>query len=409
MSASAGVFATLRATPTPVRYLLGGVLLNQLGAFVQTFIVLYLVFRGHSESRAGATLIAYGAGAVLGTVLGGELTHRLGPRRTIASAMSGAAVIVGLVPWLSGPDRYALLLVAVALAGLATQAYRPAAAVLLSELMPEEHRVMAFSMMRIALNIGAAGGPLIAAGLILVDWDLIFWFDSVTAVLYAALALVLLPRTRPHPPERAAPATGAYRVLLGDRRYLLYLASMLLSAVIYVQYTVALPFKITAEGHPTALYSVALASVSVSLILLELKITSYVRHWPPHIAGVVGTSVFALGIASYGAHSGVGILIVLSTQLFVFGIMISGPTMFAYPTTFPAALRARYVGVSQAMFGLGSAVGPAIGVLAWDRLGNGVWPLCGVIGAVAALCAYAGMQKRDQSVPEVVRATSGTH
>ena len=73
---------------------------------------------------------------------------------------SVTALILGLVPWLSDPARFGFLLAAVALGGLATQSYRPAAAVLLSDLMPEEHRVMAFSMMRIALNIGAALGPL---------------------------------------------------------------------------------------------------------------------------------------------------------------------------------------------------------------------------------------------------------
>lgn len=396
----AGVFATLKSTPPPVRYLLGGVFINQMGAFVQTFLVLYLTFHGFSLGHAGAALTAFSVGAVFGTLLGGELTHRLGARTTIVVAMATSAVIIGAIPWLAEPGQFAFLLVAMALAGLSTQSYRPAAAVLLSDLMPEEHRVMAFSMMRIALNLGAAAGPLVAAGLILVDWDLLFWFDAITALVYSMLALVLLPKKTasddgPAPSKEAAAEDkrSAYAVLLRDRKYLLYLASMLLSAAIYVQYTVALPLKITSEGHPEALYSAALTTSSTILIVCELKVTSYVRHWASNVAGGVGTALLGLGLAGYGLATDSAALIIFSTVVFVSGLMISGPTMFAHPAKFPAAVKARYIGTSQAMFGLGSALGPALGVLAWGALGNGIWALCGVIGVIAALFALVGMKE----------------
>ncbi|MFC3452845.1 hypothetical protein [Amycolatopsis speibonae] len=81
-----GVFAVLRSTPAPVRYLLGGVLVNQLGAFVQTFLILYLTFRGTSVGFAGICLAAYSVGAIFGAMLGGELTHRFGGRATMVLA-----------------------------------------------------------------------------------------------------------------------------------------------------------------------------------------------------------------------------------------------------------------------------------------------------------------------------------
>jgi predicted MFS family arabinose efflux permease len=391
----AGVVATLRATPIPVRYLLGGVLINQMGAFVQTFLVLYLAVRGFSVGQAGAALTAYSVGAVSGTLLGGELTHRIGPRSTIAGSMAASALLVGSVPWLSDPALFGALLAAVAVAGLATQAYRPAAAVLLSDLMPEQHRVMAFSMMRIALNVGAMVGPVIAAGLILVNWDLLFWFDAVTALAYAVLAFALLPAT---PAAREAKQIedkrSAYAVLVRDGRYLLFLASALLASAIYVQYTVALPLKINAEGHPTALYSAVLTTSSLILIVCELKITSYVKHWPPYLAGALGTALLGLGLAGYGLATSSAVLIILSTVVFVSGVMVSGPTTFAHPAKFPAAVKSRYIAAHQAMFGLGLAIGPTLGVLAWEALGNGVWLVCGAIGMVAALCALVGMRER---------------
>ncbi|QSE84908.1 MFS transporter [Rhodococcus koreensis] len=394
-----GVLDAVHATPPPVRYLLGGVLVNQVGAFVQTFLLLYLMHRDFSIGAAGIALTTYSAGSVLGTLLGGELTHRIGPRATIVAAMTTSGLILGAVPLLSRSDLYLALLMAIALAGLATQCYRPAAAVLLSDLMPDEHRVMAFSMMRTALNIGAALGPLIAAGLILVDWNLLFWFDALTALVYAAVARILLPSVRAarETEEPAPDRRSAYAILLRDWRYLLFLASCLIGTVIYVQYTVALPLQITAAGHPTALYSAVLMTASLVLIACELKITSHVTKLRPNTVGAVGTAVMGLGVAAYGLATHSSAAILACTVVFVFGVMINGPTMFAHPAKSPAAVKARYIGAHQATFGLGMALGPALGVLAWETMSTGMWALCGVLGIAAAWCALVGMREESPS------------
>jgi len=390
-----GVLDTLRATPPQARYLLGGVLINQLGAFVQTFLVLYLVHKGLSAGQAGLSLTVFSGGAVLGMLVGGELIDRIGARNTLGLSMACSAVLISSIPWLSSPDGYFALLVFVAVAGAMTQAYRPAAAALLSDLMPSEQRVMAFSLLRIALNVGAAIGPLIAAALILVNWDLLFWLDGLTALIYAALVVRLLPRNAGRRGDAAtveAPRAG-YGVLLRDGRYLVYLVNMLISAAIYVQFMVALPLKITAEGHSATLYSAVLALSSIVLITCELAVTARVQHWPAHVAAGVGTTLFALGLAGYGLSSGSVLPIVVSTVVFVSGVMTSGPTKFAHPAKFPAAVKGRYIGASQAMFGLGMAIGPAVGVAGWNLLGNDFWLACGVAGLVAAACAVAGMRE----------------
>jgi MFS family permease len=403
---TAGVLAALRRTPAPVRYLLGGVLVNQLGAFVQTFMVLYLVFRGFSAGQAGIAIAAYSVGSIVGGLAGGELVHRIGPRATIISAMLGSATILAVVPLFGRPGMFGVLVAALLLAGLATQSYRPAAAVLLSDQMPDDVRVLGFSMMRIALNLGAALSPLIAAGLILVNWNLLLWFDAATALAYAILARWLLPEVRVEreTPDTAGPATtgtrAAYRILLRDGRFWFFLGSVLIGTVIYVQYTVALPLKISSEGHPTGLYSAVLVTASAVLILCELKITTYVTRWPGYVAATAGTVLMGLGVAGFGVSGGSAVALVACTVVFVFGIMINGPTMFAYPATFPAAVKARYLSAHQATFGLGLAVGPLFGVAAWVGLGNGVWWLCGGLGLVAALCALLGMKPVRHDVAE---------
>ncbi|MFD0275248.1 MFS transporter [Kitasatospora sp. NPDC127111] len=403
-----GVLDALRATPATVRYLLGGVLVNQLGAFVQTFLVLYLTHRGMSDGTAGLALGAYSLGTVFGTVLGGEITHRLGPRITTVVAMTGSAPLVAVLPLLARPGLLAPLLVAIALAGLFAQAYRPAASVLLSDLMPERYQVMAFSMMRIALNTGAALAPLIAAGVILLDWDLLFWLDGATTLVYAGLAYRLLPRRavpeeasreapREAPQDRTERRTGgraAYAAMLRDRAYLAYLASVMLGTVAYVQSSISLPLEIVDDGHPTWLYSAVLTASSVVLITCELKITAYITRIPTHLAVGVGHLVNSIGLAVYGLAAHSGAFVLFGAVLAVSGLMIAGPSMFAHPATFPAELKARYLATMQAVAGLASALGPLLGVVLWNRLGAGFWVLMALVNGLAGVLAVAGVKHR---------------
>lgn len=395
--APVGVFAMLRATPPGVRYLLGGVLINQLGAFVQTFLLLYLTFRGITVGMAGLGLVAYSVGSIFGTMLGAELTHRLGPRITITVAMSVSAPLVAAIPWLARPGSFWLLLVVVALVGLLTQAYRPAAAVLLSDLMPEKYQVMAFSMMRIALNTGAALAPLIAAGLILVDWNLLFWLDGATGLVYSMTAFTLLPRrtrrAEPEPaPEPRAGRRSAYARMAHDRRYLCFLAAVLLGTIVYVQSMVALPLEVVHDRYPTGLYSAVLTISSVVLITCELKITTYIMRLPTHVAVVLGHVVNSAGFMVYALAARSSVFVLVGAVLAVSGLMIAGPSMFAHPAKYPADVKARYIGAMQAVAGLASAIGPLFGVFAWTRLGGGFWVLCGVLNGVAGLLAMAGLR-----------------
>lgn len=402
MSNETGVFATLRATPTPVRYLLGGVLINQLGAFVQTFILLYLTFRGVGVGVAGLCLAAYSVGSIFGTLLGGELTHRLGPRATITVAMGLSAPLVASIPFVS--DMSTVLFVVVGLAGLVTQAYRPAAAVLLSDLMPEQHQVMAFSMMRIALNTGAALAPLIAAGLILVDWDLLFYLDGATALLYALLAYRLLPKvTAPEEEKDDQPkpeARTAYATMLRDGKYLAYLAAVFLGTIAYAQSTTALPLEIVADKYPTSLYSAVLTISSVVLITCELKVTTYIVKLPVHTAVLAGHLVNSLGFALYALAVQSGTFVILGAVFAVSGLMIAGPSMFAHPARFPAELKSRYMGTMQAVIGLASAIGPLFGVFMFTTLGGAFWIVIAAVNTVAGFLAVVGVRRAVQ--PDVV-------
>ncbi len=393
-----GVIASLRALPSVARFVLLGVFINQFGAFLQVFLVLYMLHRGFGNDQAGFALGAYGVGAIVGLFFGGGLSDRLGPRLTIVLSMGTSAVMVAAISLL---DSYPMILVAVALAGAMTQANRPASAAILTGVTPASRHVMVMAMNRIALSSGTVAGPLVGAWVITVSWNLLLWLDGVTALSYALIALFLLPRR-----EKAGDGTASdagrgatYLTVLRDLRFVVYLAAMLTNALVHIQYYAVLPIALRDDGYPTVVYSAVFAITAGMVMTCELWVTKYTQRWQPWLAGSLGLALLGLGLTGFGLPGGL-VMILAATVVGAIGQMVAAPTLFAWPVRVaPGAAKGRYLGAALAMFSLGYAVGPMLGVPAYQRLeqaGNGdlIWWICGVVSLVSALAAALSMRLR---------------
>ena len=458
----AGVLQTIRETPVAARFALLGVFVNQFGAFLQFFLVLYLTQRGFSDALAGVALGAYSAGAIVGVLLGGTMTDRLGPRWTIVVAVGSAALFTLSVTTL---DEFAAIVVAVALSGAMSQAARPAVSALLFGLVPQVRHVMVFALYRTASNAGSILGPLVAVWLSTISWDLVFYFDAGCALTYCAIAAFLLPRGRvgtgsdtadttagtaaaaaepvvddAGPAVSTAPAAaaaiadaervvaeteratepasgptvgptagtaaetkaetavgaasaGTYLTLLRDHKYLAYLTLMLGNGLVHVQFFAVLPLMLVAGGYPTWVYG-ALATMSAVIVVSgELVVTRTTQRWAAWAATITGWILLVIGRGAYGLPGGLTLLFAASA-IAAIGQIIGGAQAFAYPAKVaPAGAVGRYLGAAQAMFGLGYAIGPGVGILLWTVLGDGFWAICFVVGMAMVLPGVWGMRQ----------------
>ncbi|MGT2531132.1 MFS transporter [Streptomyces nojiriensis] len=405
---AAGVVLTWREAPLPVKAVIAGIMVNRLGGFLQVFLVLYLVAGGYPAVQAGFALAAHGAGAVAGILLGGWLVGRIGVRASIVSSMTANAALTAA--FLYAASYPVMLLLAVG-TGAASQVYRPASAELVSRLTGEQRRVMVFAMYRLATNIGTTAAPLIGAALVAHSYTLLFCAEAAAALGVAVLGVRLLPRDRPGAvgvgPAGAGPAgakaapeaadagaaagPGGYRAVLGDRSFVLFLLAILGFSAVYTQYLSTLPLAVRERGLDIFVYGVLVAVNGLIVILCELVVTRKVQRWPARVATITGILAVGVGLAAYALPWGVTGL-VAATVVWSVGEIIGSPTMTAYPALAAAPEnRSRYLGASQAMFGVGSAVGPAAGVAAWSLMGDSVWLACGALAALAASAAFIGM------------------
>jgi MFS family permease len=411
----AGVWETFRDSPLAAKTIMCGVIVNRLSSFLTVFLVLYASARGYSTGQAVFALGAYGVGGIVGSLVGGELSERVGPRNATVISMGATSLLVAsvlLVP------NYPLLVVAVALAGLSAQIFRPASATLLSDLTPDDRQVMIFAIWRFGLNVGAAAAPLIGFGLYYLahqQYTLLFLGEALMAMAYAVAAWLLLPdratarAAAQRPASTEASGGSGYLAMLRDHRYAIFLVAALVHTIVYQQYLSTLPLTVNAVHLSIFWYTLAVSLNGVVVIALELPATKFTQGLPTRLPVTIGLGLVGLGVAVYGFPTA-GFVILAGTLVWSLGEIVSAPSLFAYPAMAGAGpLKSRYIGSFQFMFGFGNAIAPLIGGWLFLRIGAaGVWPLLGAVEVIVALSMLglirvpAGASRQAAEPAEVV-------
>jgi MFS family permease len=397
-----GVIATFKQTPRAVKAVLAGVFVGRLAGFLMIFLVVFLTHRGFTSGQAGFALGVYGAGAVLGSFVGGWLSDRLTARSATAISMLGSSVLIVSILYVK---YFALILVAVFLVSLVAQLYRPAAQTLITELTPPGQLVMVTAMQRLSMNLGTTVTPIIGTALISISYSLLFWAEGLAAVVYGLIALYALPGRTPKTAEEEAAAaaqpSSGYLAVMRDWRYVFYLAAVFLVSVVYSQYISSLPLAIVKSGRSLWWYSAVVSLNALIVATCEVWATKFVQTWPMRITALSGWGFVMFGYTVYAIGLAPGLLI-LGTILWTASEITGAPTTFAYPgMVAPPHLRGRYIGVMISVFQLGNTLGPILGIALWTHVGNAVFMWAALIALLATLCALIGMRLPGSTAPAV--------
>jgi len=402
------VRTTWRESSLIVKIVLAGVFVNRLGGFIQIFLVLYLIDHGFTQTEAGTVLGAYGMGTIVGLLIGGWISDRIGARATVIATMAITACLIPVLLYFGNHSRNAIVLSGlVAAVGTVSQAYRPASASLVGQLTPANRHVMIFAMYRLATNLGTTGAPVLGLGLVALSYDWLFWGEAAAALCFAIVAAIALPKSSDNHGGKSDEGVGressrpaarfGYLTIIRDGRFILFLIAMFAFSLIYIQYLVTLPLAVRAAGMNDTVYGFLVALNGFVVVTCELLVTKVVQQWDNRFVSVLGLLLVAVGISLYGGLWGVAGFVV-ATMIWSFGEIVAGPTMAAYPARAVAPeLRGRSLGLANAMFGLGSAVGPILGVAAWNEIGGKLWMWCGAIGIISCVAAWCGIRSPRSS------------
>ena len=140
---------------------------------------------------------AFGLGSLLSQPIGGWLSDRAGRRRVLVTSVVGtAAAYLALGAARTTP---ALVLCAFA-AGLATDAYRPAVAAMVADLVPFADRRRAYGLLYWAVNVGVGVASVAGGALAEHNFGLLFVLNAVACLAFAAIVGLAVPETKPPTP-----------------------------------------------------------------------------------------------------------------------------------------------------------------------------------------------------------------
>lgn len=378
-----GFATSLRVLPRAFWVKWAGTLLNRFGTFVLPFLTLYMTGRGFTEHQAGWALGAISAGSLAAALTGGWMADRVGRRETMALSLIGGAASLLCLGW---AESLPFILFWCFMHGALADVMNPAGHAMVADLVPQEHRLAAYSADRLAVNLGFTLGPIVAGFVIEKSFWALFWADAACSVAYAVIAMIWLPRTAASVRERPKQSAASLaRDIFRCRPLVSYFAALLLIAIVFRQFNGALPLQLTAAGSRPRDIGLVYMINGLLIVLAELPLTHLTRHWPLRAAIARGAVIIGAGFSlnAFGVSTS---LVVASMTVLTIGEMLA----FSRTGTYLASLspddrRGAYAGVNSLVWCVGGIVGATAGLALYEIAPAAMWALCGVLGIAAAL------------------------
>ncbi|MEU8432546.1 MFS transporter [Streptomyces sp. NPDC029216] len=374
--------------PRAFWWLWASTLVNRLGAFVATFMALYLTLeRGYSASFAGLVAALHGLGGVLSSLGAGVMADRLGRRPTMLAAQASTAGAVALLGFMEHPAAIAAVAL---LVGMTSNASRPAVQAMMADIVRPEDRVRAFALNYWAINLGFAVSSLVAGLVAEYSYLAGFLGEAALTLLCAVLVFVKLPESRPEPGAGGSVAEAEAEVGLGtvlrDGRFMGVVGLSFLISLIFTQGSVGLPVAMGAAGFSPGDYGLVIAANGVLIVVLQLPVTRFIEHRDPRRLLVVSALLAGYGFAMT-AFAGPLWAYALTVCVWTLAEIVNSPTQMGLVVRLsPVHGRGRYQGMYSMSWAVASLVAPLMAGFVIDRWGAGwLWGATGALGSLAAV------------------------
>ncbi|MFH8452705.1 MDR family MFS transporter [Streptomyces fungicidicus] len=385
---------TVSGLPPAFWWLWTSTLVNRLGAFVATFMALYLTLdRGYSATYAGLVAALHGLGGVISSLGAGVMTDRLGRRPTLLVAQVATALSVAALGFVRDP----LAIAGVAfLVGMASNASRPAVQAMMADIVRPEDRIRAFSLNYWAINLGFAVSSMAAGFIAEYSYLAGFLIEAVMTLVCAVVVFLKLPESKPVRSAEAAAREAGVRLttVLRDGRFMGVVGLSFLIALIFQQASVGLPIAMGEAGFTPADYGMAIAVNGVLIVVLQIPVTRFIEHRDPGRLLVISALLagYGLGLTAFAGSVGV---FALTVCVWTLAEIVNAPTQTGLVVRLsPVHGRGRYQGMYTMSWAVAALVAPLMAGFVIDRFGSvWLWGLCAVIGTVAGL-GYALLMRR---------------
>ena len=387
------------------RKIVFGICLNAIGGgMTLSLLLVYLHdMRGFSNTFGGL-LLAYGSiVSIVASTPMGALVDRIGPKKVMIGGLllnSAAAFSLSLI------HTHFQAVLAITFINIAGQAIWPSQSVILTRVTPERDRPKIFGFNFMLLNLGLGMGGLLSSLIIqggdLLSFQIMYWVDAATFLLYLLIVLTLHgEKVNAYVPTHDEPQSGTYRELFEiTPLMLLGIAGIILFTFGYGTIQAGIPiFATQFLGLSPKWLGIIFGVNTISIVLFQPLVMRILEKFSRYTALIAIGLVWALswlfvGVAPYLPLFASGIALSLSQFVFAIGEMIQAPTIPTLANELsPEHIRGRANAWMSLQWSVSGVLGPAItGLMLGADLAT-AWVVVMFIGCFLSIPIFLAMKR----------------
>lgn len=377
---------------SPASWMLSAIMfINRAGAMVVPFLSVYLTEAlGFSLKQVGVILSLFGLGATIGAFLGGWLTDRIGHFKVQVSSLLLTSGMFFIVLQLK---TYETIAPGIFLLSLIAECLRPANASSVAFYAKPENVTRAFSLNRMASNLGFSIGPALGGLLATISFSWLFIGDGITCFVAAiCFYFYFRHRTGSKPisttdSENKTVTKSPY----ADFKFILFIVLSCCFATIFFQFITTLPLYYRKVYHLSERNIGLLLALNGVLVFSLEMVAVYILSRRFKLAHLIATGTLLIGFSFVILN-----LFQYHAVLYLAMIILSASEILAMPFMSTIAVqrssdsnRGAYMGLYTLSYSAAHIISPYLGttiIAAWGF--ETLWWVLGAMGILTATGFY---------------------
>lgn len=365
-------------------------LINRSGSMVLPFLGVYMTDHLNFDIKsAGIVLSFFGIGSVVGSWFGGMITDKIGEFKVQSLSLFLSVPMFCLIPLFHTEVGLAAIIF---IQSSISEAFRPANSVAVSKYAKPGNVTRAFSLNRMAVNLGFSVGPALGGILAAISYDFLFYSNAIGALL-AGLTYVFFFRNRSYRNKEKTDKIIDEKVIspYKDTRFILFAAACFMFSVCFFQLLNTLTIFYKQEAKLSAqTIGYILGFSGVIVVVMEMIMVQIAeKYMKLKTTMFLGTFLCAISFGMLAFDHSIWLLVV-SISILSLGEIWALP-FIATITSLRSGThnKGAYMGLLGIAFSLSFIITPSLGTFIAEHFGfTFLWLATGVLMTITALAFY---------------------
>lgn len=361
--------------PREVWYMAILTFINRMGTMVIPFLTVYMTtILGFTDIQAGICMSFFGLGMMCGSFISGKISEIIDSNWVVIMSLICSSICFVLLQFFT---TFPSMCVMIFIASMFGEAYRPAMMVSLGRVVHKSKMGRTSSLIRLAINLGMAAGPLIGGYIAYnISYTGLFWIDGITCFSAASFFIFAIRKWKDNPDltmskEEMQEESSGELPPHKNSKFLWFLFATLLMGWAFIQWFHTVPVLIKREwGFDERIIGALMAVSCVIIVLAEMPIIDQIER-KKKIYRYYMAGVFIIGL-SYLAFLSVPLLWIcyLAVILWTIGELFHLPLNMSLAMTMsPDSKRGQYMGWYFMCWSSTAIIGPLLGFWIIDKIG----------------------------------------